>query len=163
MAKQLYLFRHAEAVEKSSERPDKERQLTKKGIQQAEETGEFIVSKKIQLDAVFCSTAVRTFETAKYALQKVKFPTSNLFYDDDLYEGSTKRLLDIINQISDDYNVVMIIGHNPEISTFTGFITNDTGIQMDLAAIALIEFQQASWAEINRHSGELKLYAKPKE
>ena len=66
MARQLWLLRHGEA-EQHGTRPDPERRLTDRGIEQARNAGVVLASLGLQFLAVLTSPKVRAAETARLA------------------------------------------------------------------------------------------------
>src|SRR4051812_11363582 len=96
MVRQLYLFRHAEAVNKIMNHPDKERELTSRGVQQSVQMGSYLSNQKINPDAILSSASKRTVETITLATDVMKFNKEKIFFIDDLYEASTRTFLEII-------------------------------------------------------------------
>lgn len=86
----LYVIRHAESAAnatgshliggRSNETP-----LTKKGIEQAKQLGRYLLTKNISPDFIYSSPAVRTLQTAHYALAEMSI-TSEPTVDDALQE-----------------------------------------------------------------------------
>ena len=66
MARQLWLLRHGEA-EQHGTRPDPERRLTDRGIEQARNAGVVLASLGLHFLAVLTSPKVRAAETARLA------------------------------------------------------------------------------------------------
>lgn len=116
--KTLILMRHAEAepitftLEAGADF-DLRRNLSPKGKEQADEAGRLMFDKGYKIDQILVSTATRTQQT----LDQVKkyYPSALVKISDKIYNYSEETLLKIINQESDDFENLMIIGHNPAI------------------------------------------------
>ena len=80
----IYLLRHAEA-ESDMHNPDKNRKLSKAGIEDANLLNKFILDKGLRFDLVLSSSSTRTRETSEIILNDVvcdKDPE----YLDELYQ-----------------------------------------------------------------------------
>jgi phosphohistidine phosphatase len=161
MVKQLYLFRHAEASEKSRHQTDKERELSSAGKQQAIQMCDYFHENEFSFEVIFCSTAVRARQTTSLATQKLKIDREKIFYDDDLYDASVRTFFDYIRRLDNDYNKVLFVGHNPTLAHLTEYLTRGKVGGMPTAGFAGIQFNIASWTEVEQQNGELLYYIHP--
>jgi phosphohistidine phosphatase len=161
MPKQLYLFRHAEAVDKRVHEHDKERELTVHGVTQSVQMGVYLSRGLFTLDAIFSSSAMRARQTATLAADAMKFETQKIVFDDELYDASTRTLLAFITAIDDGFDHVMCVGHNPPISYLAEYFTRENIGDMTTAGIAIIQFNISSWAEVSQGNGTLLQYLHP--
>jgi phosphohistidine phosphatase len=161
MLKQLYLFRHADATEKSTHQTDKERELSSAGKQQALQIGNHFVEKAFTFDLVFSSTAIRAKQTTTLATQKLKIDPEKIFYDDALYDASVRTLFEYIHKLDNDFNHVLFVGHNPTLSHLTEYLTRGKITGMPTAAVAALEFNITSWKDVGQENGELFHYIHP--
>lgn len=116
--KNLILMRHAEAEPlsftlESSADFDLRRNLSVRGKEQADGAGRVMLDNGYKIDQIIVSTAIRTQQT----LDQVRgyYPGALVKIHDKIYNHSEEDLLKIINQQSDDFDNLMIIGHNPTI------------------------------------------------
>jgi phosphohistidine phosphatase len=161
MPKQLYLFRHAEAVDKRVHESDKDRELTGQGVTQSVQMGVYLSRGLFTLDGIFCSTATRARQTATLAADAMKFDTQKIVYDDELYDASTRTLFAFITRIDDGYDHVMCVGHNPPISYLAEYFTRENIGDMTTAGIAIIQFNISTWSEASQGNGTLLHYLHP--
>jgi broad specificity phosphatase PhoE len=86
----LYVIRHAESAANASGSHliggrSNETPLTKKGVEQAKYLGQYLLAKGINPDFIYSSPAVRTLQTAHYALAEMGI-TSEPTIEDNLQE-----------------------------------------------------------------------------
>ncbi len=75
-------------------------------------------------DCIFCSTALRTRQTAELA--RGFFPKADLFFRETLYLAPDYRLIDLILQTDSIFQCVMVIGHNPGLENAARYLTGPT-------------------------------------
>ncbi|MEV0243644.1 histidine phosphatase family protein [Streptomyces sp. NPDC050674] len=110
--RRIVLFRHAKADWPQVN--DHERPLADRGRMDAAEAGRRLADTGIAFDLALCSTAVRTRETWKLAVQE--FPQRpKTVYEERIYEASPGELIALLNETSDDARNILVIGHNPGI------------------------------------------------
>ena len=124
MPKHLFLCRHAHTQEPAPGQRDFDRALTAAGRQEAALTGAFIASFGLKPDAFFCSAALRTFQTAEEIAQILSFKLSELKSSQDLYNIQSQSLLHRISNFEDNWQTVIIVGHNPAISEVASRLGN---------------------------------------
>lgn len=105
----LILMRHAAAGHQGARR-DRDRPLTAGGTRDAAAAGAWIRGTLPQVDAVWCSTAVRTRQTL--AATGVNAPTN---FVDELYGGGIEDILEQIALTPESAITVLVVGHAPGI------------------------------------------------
>ena len=110
----LLLLRHA----KSAYPPgaaDHDRPLAPRGVREAELAGDWLRAHAPAVDAVLCSTAIRTRQTL--AGTRIGAPVS---YVDRLYDATPGAVIDEINSVEEtfdtDVQTLLVIGHEPAMS-----------------------------------------------
>jgi phosphohistidine phosphatase len=110
--RRIVLFRHAKADWPQVN--DHERPLAERGRMDAAVAGRKLVDSGIPFDLALCSTATRTRETWKLAVQE--FPhRPKTVYEERIYEASPGELIAVLNETADDVHNILLIGHNPGI------------------------------------------------
>lgn len=112
--KQLYLLRHAHTVPHGLGLSDFDRYLDEKGQEESQKIAEYLIQKKITFDFVMCSSALRAQETLE-PLRSV-IGTKAIEISENFYNISEDKILGHLQQVSDDKNKVLYIGHNPGIA-----------------------------------------------
>lgn len=158
MHKKLLIIRHAQTEElgNSSMLRDFDRDLTSKGISQSARLGSFLFQKSYKIDHMVCSPANRTFETAKVIWEQLKGDVDLIEKDTELYGGGARAYLHCLNQVSDNVDVLAIVGHNPDITFFAEYLTrDDIKGSMKKSTLVEIDFEGLSWAEISGNTGKM--------
>ena len=166
--RRIVLFRHAKAD--WPQVPDHERPLADRGRQDAAAAGLKLAETGIPLDLALCSTAIRTRETWKLAVQELPHRPKTV-YEERLYEASPGELIAVLNETSDDVRNVVLIGHNPGIQgladVLSGATEGDAGERMSrrgfpAAAFAVLSFD-GSWKALEPGTATLLDYWAPSE
>ena len=159
--KKLLLLRHAKSSWDDASLPDFERPLNERGRRAAPLMGEFMRRQKIRPDLVICSPARRTRETIARVLEAAGM-TTEVRYDERIYEASVQALLDVVSGIEEDKLEVMLVGHNPGLENLLERLTG-TAERMPTAALAMITLNAEKWDEAQTKGGRLDRLVKAKE
>ncbi|MEW2530603.1 histidine phosphatase family protein [Streptomyces sp. NPDC047071] len=108
--RRIVLFRHAKAD--WPQVSDHERPLAERGRKDAPVAGRKLADTGIVFDLALCSTAARTRETWKLAVQELP-QRPRTVYEDRVYEASPGELIAVLNETPDDVRDLILIGHNP--------------------------------------------------
>ncbi|MER5307821.1 histidine phosphatase family protein [Streptomyces sp. NPDC002773] len=109
-SRRIVLLRHAKAD--WSDEADHERPLAERGRKDAPAVGRKLAATGIAFDLALCSTAVRTRETWKLAVQALP-ERPRTVYEERLYEASLGELIALLNETPDEVRDLVVIGHNP--------------------------------------------------
>jgi len=151
--KKLFLLRHAQAAS-SQTGDDKARNLTPQGKADARALGTEMKRLDLIPDLILCSPAVRTKQTLEGL--KDTLDLENVEHPEILYNGSTGDYLYQIQQVSDEYNSILFLAHNPsiyELVILLGGIGND-GVMQRLsegyqpASLSVVDVKSETWADI---------------
>ena len=166
--RRLLLLRHAK-----SEHPigvaDHDRPLNPRGQAAAPRMGAYIAEAGLRPDHVLVSSARRTLDTwegARGPLQGNPGEASGA-----LYEAGAPRILDVVRGAPDSAGTLLVVGHNPGLQDFAVEIIGAgkkgdrkrLAIQFPTAALAVIDFEAASWSEIAWGTGSLERFVRPKD
>lgn len=91
---------------------DHERPLAPRGIRQAGLAGDWLRANAPTIGHVLCSTATRTRETLLNT--RIEAPVR---YSERLYATTPGTMIDEINTVDDDVSTLLVIGHEPTMST----------------------------------------------
>ncbi|MDQ0990119.1 histidine phosphatase family protein [Streptomyces sp. V3I7] len=166
--RKIVLFRHAKAD--WPQVTDHERPLAERGRKDAPVAGRKLADLGIPFDLALCSTATRTRETWKLAVQE--FPhRPKTVYEERIYDASPGELIAVLNEVPDDVRSVLLIGHNPGVhglaDVLTGAAEDDAHERMrrrgfPAAAYAVLTFT-GSWKDVEPGVATLTEYWAPSE
>ena len=158
----LYLVRHAKSSWKDPSLADKERPLNKRGRRSAPDMGRRMLEQGHRPDLIISSPANRALSTAKIIAQELGCDVSEILTDDQLYFSGSGGMQSILERLDDRYRKVMVVGHNPAMTSLMNILGNTSVFNMPTCAIAVIGFDMASWADLHSAEGELLGYDFPK-
>ncbi|CAN5537685.1 phosphohistidine phosphatase SixA [soil metagenome] len=161
MTKSLFLVRHAQAIENTGRQSDIHRILTPQGYREATRLGRKIFEMDIHPDIILASHSERTRTTAELIAEQIKFDIQKINFKEDLYEASTRTLFTLIRSLNDDWNTIMIVGHNPSISYFAEYITHQEIGHVAHAGVVHLSFDLTSWSQIDEGNGNYLDYFHP--
>lgn len=162
MSKTVFFLRHAKSSWDDPSLPDDQRPLNGRGRKAAKRMGQFFQHHDWKIDFVVCSTAVRTIETADRFFAEVKNKPL-IAYRDEIYLASVDDLVETLGQVPDEYQQVMLIGHNPGFEEFVAQVTGKS-LHFPTAALARIELEIEHWTECDSGlRGRLARIDRPKE
>jgi phosphohistidine phosphatase len=155
--KYLYLLRHAE-TKVSSIYSDLERPLTSRGEEQCKKIAEYL-NQEEDLPLYFCvSPALRTLETVNNINGKLNSKAEVVCHDF-LYLAKADSIYDFIVNLSNDYNKVVIVGHNPSISELSFILSSHiNGVSEAFftpGKMIKYELQIKSWRDLKQHQGKI--------
>ena len=160
--KQIFLLRHAKSDWSTLGQQDFERPLVKRGINDALLISQYIQDKKHSVDAVFCSSAVRTKETFDLCAHSFNFSIEKATYLDELYFVSVDKAIKLIKGLDNNLSSVLLVGHNPTMHILLEEITGKTIDSFSTCALAQICIEN-SWKDLSLKNCELKSFIRPKE
>ncbi len=157
MSKKLFLVRHAKTEEGSVEKQDFDRVLTNRGLQDATRLGKYY-NTKTKLDQILSSDAARAFATAELIASQMGYELSRIHINHEIYDASVRTLFQLVSSLKDEWNSVMIVGHNPPINYLSEYLSGADIGHMNTGSCAVIQFETNSWAELSQDSGSLEEY-----
>ena len=160
--KQIFLLRHAKSDWSTLGQQDFERPLVKRGINDVLLISQYIQDNKHSVDAVFCSSAVRTKETFDLCAHSFNFSIEKATYLDELYFGSVDKAIKLIKGLNNNLSSVLLVGHNPTMHILLEEITGKTIDSFSTCALAQICIEN-SWKDLSLKNCELKSFIRPKE
>lgn len=159
--KTLFVLRHAKSSWDFPHLSDFERPLNKRGEKAAPLMGKVMREREFVPEIILSSPAMRAKTTANLVKESAEC-SAEIILNRSIYESGTNNLLYIISEISDAYESVMIVGHNP---TFEGIVQILSGEyqRMPTAALAIIDLNIESWSDTKPNCGNLREVLIPKD
>jgi phosphohistidine phosphatase len=144
--KTILLLRHAKSSWKDPALPDVARPLNRRGQAAALVMGRLVKRKSLWPDLILCSTAERTRQTCAGVLQSADRSIPTRFLDD-LYHCPAEGISRVLQQLPDDIQRVMIIGHNPELAEFLAFVAGFID-KFPTGGLAELTVDVETWSEM---------------
>ncbi len=162
MPKILYLVRHAKSSWSDASLADRDRPLNKRGRRSAPDMGRRLAAEGHQPELIISSPARRAFSTAIKIAKEVGLKKSEIIKDESLYFSGTSSMLNLLETLDDRYQKVMIVGHNPAMTSLLNILCDSPIHNMPTCAIAVISFDMESWSGLSMEGGEMLAYDFPK-
>jgi len=160
--KTLLIMRHGKSSWKHKDLEDHERPLSKRGLRDSRMMADIIQEKELIPQVILASSSVRTTQTAQIFSEETGY-RGEIFTLDSLYLAEAEAYIHELKRLSDDYERVMVIGHNPGLESLLQMITGRIEA-LPTGVVAYISLPITHWEEINGESvGELVQIWKPKE
>lgn len=147
--KNLILIRHAKS---SWNIPldDFNRPLEKRGIDDA-----LLVSvecqKYLPSDFIICSSsAKRARETATIFASTILYPVESIVFSDNLYTFDENKLEKIIKSMSNDFENVILFGHNDAITNFVNKFGDILIDNVPTAGLVWLQFETNNWEKTHK-------------
>ncbi len=156
MIKNLFIIRHATAedIGNLTVVRDYDRELISKGIMESAKLGKALSDYFPKVDAIYSSGAARALNTATIVAEQIKFDTDLIEIKEALYGSGPRGYLEVLNSIPDEIENAVIVGHNPDISYFTDYLTrDDVGGSLKKASLVHLRFEGFQWNELSQNSG----------
>ncbi len=164
--KTLYLVRHAKSSWKNPDLADMDRPLNKRGKRDAPRIGLFLKEKNILPDLIISSPANRALTTAKVIAEQIGYPVEKIIENNDLYTFSynPEEITQILAPLSDQYQTVMLFGHNPTFTEAANFFGDKHFDNVPTCGVVGFQLSIHRWQSIGRDNlqSQLTFYMFPK-
>jgi phosphohistidine phosphatase len=160
--KRLILLRHAKSSWKNPGLRDFDRPLNSRGKHNAPMMGKRLVTKGVLPKILISSPAKRAWKTAVLVGKELGYSKGSIIADPAIYDAGMNDLLKLVRNFQDDWDDVMLVGHNPGLTEFAEYLTGEELVNLPTCAVCCIDLPIDSWADIRRKSGAMLLYDFPK-
>lgn len=158
----LIIVRHAQAKEAEKTQKDADRSLTEEGIGDASIIGRYLYNQNVSVDKILSSAATRARETAELIAEQLKYDTSRIQYDPEIYNGSVRSLLTMINGFNPAWNKALIVAHNPAATYLTEYLTKTAIGSMAAGGYAYLKIK-GDWDSVSEGTCYLDYYQYPEQ
>ena len=145
--KRLFLVRHAKAAIGSHSILDHDRKISADGIHDIKKISYYLKNNNLNPDHIISSTSIRTLETINILNENIN---GKIYTDPLLYNAHVIDIEKIIKNVPDKYDSLMIVGHNPSMTSFINKISNINIDYVPTSAIGIVDFN-CSWKSINNN------------
>lgn len=154
MSVELLLLRHGHAAINApawDDRGDFGRRLSGRGERQSTQVAQWLMSNRLEPDAIICSSAERTQGTAAAVCIAANMALSMIDLEDSIYEARVQNLIDVVCRTPNEVKRLLFIGHNPGLELLAKKLAghlplSTTGELMPPATLVHIALE-GGWAE----------------
>ncbi len=161
--KRLYLVRHAKSSWEEPELPDKERPLNTRGKRDAPFMGKQLKKCKVKPEVIISSPAKRALDTARIIAKAIRFPALKIEIDRSAYQANISTLLKTVRNIKASSREAILVGHNPELTEFSRYLTGSALDTIPTCGIFCADFKGNSWKSVGKNKGTLVFFHYPKQ
>jgi phosphohistidine phosphatase len=145
--KTLLILRHAKSSWANANMSDHERPLNERGKQDAPRAGRWLRDQELTPDLIITSSAERALATAEAAALACDYD-NEIAVTRDFYHAGSDAYLELLAGVSDEYERVMVVGHNPGMEELVEQLTGRIET-MVTAALAVVQLPINYWQELN--------------
>ncbi len=154
--KTLHIVRHGKALQSSGSISDIDRPLAEKGI-----LNNIMMAKRLKShysvpDLIISSPAERALHTAHIFARLLEYSSAKVQVDDTLYMKGEDAMLEIIENLPDEINSVMLVGHNPDQSYLAGMFLPSI-INIPTSGVVSVHFETNHWDAIGHANAKGKV------
>lgn len=160
--KELLIMRHAKSSWDNANLGDIARPLNEKGLHDAPLMGEQLASLDFSPQIIYCSTAQRTRQTIALVCAAASWNAELISYETELYTFDTEDVLKFIKSIPEQFQSVMLVGHNPAYTYLFNFLSDDTIENLPTCGACLLRFDVEQWSELLHKKGETLWIGSPR-
>src|SRR5918911_2585723 len=154
--KTLLILRHAKAVPKDPSLSDHDRPLDKLGEDDALRMGKLIKDKEIIPSLIITSTALRAKTTAELVAKGCSYQ-GDIVLNPSLYEAKPKDYLAMLETLSDRYNSVLIVGHNPTVEDTIQMLTDSPDVvAIPSCVLAHLSLPIEKWTDLGNNKSTIE-------
>ncbi|MDG3086081.1 histidine phosphatase family protein [Vibrio hannami] len=154
----LTLLRHAKSSWAYPELDDFLRPLNRRGYRQGQRLAEGFPT---DVDAIWCSPAVRAYTTAKCILRDRPELGDKLVLTSSIYEASAEQLIQILKG-GGTLKHIALLGHNPALEVLACYLT-DSSVNLKTAHNILLNLNIDDWAQVSAGCAEPVSIWRPEE
>jgi phosphohistidine phosphatase len=148
--KTLLLLRHAKSSWDDPEIADHDRPLAKRGRRDAPRMGALLREEELTPDLILSSTARRARKTAEAVAEESGY-AGEIELHDEFYPGAPQDYLSALQKVWDEYQRVMVVGHNPGLEELLETLTGET-LHLPTAALAQVTLPIEHWIDLDEET-----------
>ena len=161
--KTLTLIRHAKSSWSNPDLDDFDRPLNKRGSRNAPFMGTVLRSRRTEFDQVFSSPAKRAIETAKIICAEIGYEPDRIEQVEALYHVSAEDLLKFVHGVSDDFDNIAVVGHNPGLNDLANSLATQHVENIPTAGIVVFADNAGRWRDFGRKKMKITEFDYPKK
>jgi phosphohistidine phosphatase len=150
----VLLVRHAKSSWDDPSLTDRERPLSPRGLRAARWLGRHLAGRGLadpakRPELILSSPAVRALKTARLVARRLRLRRRDIAVQENLYATTARRLLQALQALDPQLHRVMLVGHNPEISSLARRFSRSIA-HLPTGSAACFTFDAPAWSDIGR-------------
>ena len=109
------------------------------------------------------SPAIRAQTTATAFATALNYPLERLLLNEQIYEASVYDLLEIVQQLDDNWQSAMLFGHNMTYTMFANCYASPPLDNVPTGAVVALQFKVKQWSEVTTKNGQLQFFEYPRK
>jgi phosphohistidine phosphatase len=160
--KRVIIVRHAKSVPYGYD-DDFNRDLTERGIADAEKISSHLATSGIKADLVIASTATRALHTATIFCENLGYDVTKIRKEKAFYESlTTQDFVETLQALPESVEIVFVFGHNPTVYYLVYNLVKYFNGDMPTCSTVGLDFQVEKWTEVSARGGQLAFQLTPK-
>lgn len=160
--KELIVVRHAKSSWDHAGLADHERPLLEKGKKRTRKIISYLQERGVKPEFILTSSALRARETALFIAMGLGLDKGFVKVDPALYHADADQLMEQFDDLSDNFNSVMLVGHNPALTNFVNFFLVPPIDWLPTSGVVALQFETDRWDEIRSAQRTVRFVIFPK-
>lgn len=162
--KTAYFIRHAKSSWSDMSLRDFDRPLNKRGKRDAPFMAQKLKEFGVQPDAIISSPANRAITTATHFAKALDILPKNILQEPAIYEAYARTVLEIIQSQPNDFQTILVFGHNPAFTMIANMFKGGSHIDnVPTCGIVKMEIAEHKWTDFTPENGLVKEFHFPKQ
>jgi len=154
-------MRHGKSDWSARFETDRDRPINKRGRKAAKAIGGAIARADRVPDILVVSPAVRAAMTADLAVDAGQWRCERRI-DEGLYGAGAEGVLDVVRRHGRDSERLMVVGHEPTMSSVVSRAIGGGSIRFPTAAVAALRLHISTWSALDWRRAELDFFITPR-
>jgi len=160
--KNLLVLRHAKSSWEFQDLSDHDRPLNNRGKRDAPRMGKVLLKERLVPQLIISSSAARARSTAEKVAKASRY-IGEISVEPSLYREGSSAYLNALRHLTNQYDTVLIVGHNPDVKHLVEILTGNV-ITMPTCGLAYVKLPIEKWLDLkDDKNGELAKIWRPKE
>jgi phosphohistidine phosphatase len=161
--RRITLLRHAKSDWSAPPKNDFDRPLNQRGENNGKLIGTRLKNNGVRPSLIISSDAVRAMATARLIARNIGYPIEFIQPDHNLYLASPASITDVLEREGENYNDVMVVGHNPGLTELANRLCNSQIDNIPTCGVFAVDIEIDSWAKLSNSQGTLNYFDYPKK
>ncbi len=160
----VYFIRHAKSSWSDLSMRDFDRPLNKRGKRDAPFMAAKLSEFGVKPDAIISSPANRAITTATHFAKALDILPENIIQESAIYEAYARAVLQIIQSQPNDFQTILVFGHNPAFTMIVNMFKGGSHIDnVPTCGIVKVVIDEDKWKDFTPENGLVKEFHFPKQ